>query len=100
MRRIKPAAAAFWISVVILAAMLVLIGFHRPPGDADEQENLLRAVERAAVQCYALEGEYPMSVKYLEQHYGVSYDSKKYFVSYSAFGSNIRPIVQVLPAPG
>lgn len=100
MRRIKPAAIAFWIAAVILAVMIIVIGITGEGDDHNERDTLGRAVEQAAVECYALEGEYPMSVKYLEEHYGVTYDHEKYFVSYRTFGSNIRPMVKILDAPG
>ena len=34
---------------------------------------------------------------YLEEHYGLSYDSKKYVVSYEVIGSNLMPDVTVIP---
>ena len=53
------------------------------------------ALERAAVQCYALEGSYPPDLEYLQKHYGIIIDKKKYFYDYSIFASNIKPEIQV-----
>lgn len=100
MRRIKPVALAFWISMALLTVMLVVLGLQQRGDDEEELKNLALAVERAAVQCYALEGQYPMSAEYLVKHYGVTYDAKKYIISYSTFGSNIRPFVKILKLAG
>jgi|GEM_PF-1169678 len=54
------------------------------------------AVLKGAVQCYAVEGRYPESLSYLEQHYGVSYDKDKFIVSYEITGSNRMPQVTVI----
>ncbi|MBQ1190149.1 MAG: hypothetical protein IIX57_07040, partial [Lachnospiraceae bacterium] len=46
-----------------------------------EQLNVLdQAIRRATIQCYAIEGRYPPSVEYLEEHYGISIDREKYYV--------------------
>ncbi len=56
------------------------------------------AVRRASVQCYAIEGRYPPSVEYLEEHYGISIDREKYHVFYDGWASNIMPDITVFPA--
>ena len=45
-----------------------------------QEESTKNAVLKGAVQCYAVEGRYPESLSYLEQHYGVSYDKDKFIV--------------------
>lgn len=55
------------------------------------------AVTRAAVQCYAIEGQYPPSLDYLRDNYGLSVDLERYIVDYRAFASNIMPVITVLP---
>ena len=47
---------------------------------AREEETLRKAVARASVQCYAIEGRYPPSVEYLEENYAVQINRKKYNV--------------------
>ena len=69
-------------------------------GERSQAEGLQmaqQAVERAVVQCYAVEGAYPQSIEYLEDHYGLVVDHDRYVVTYEAFASNLRPYVQVLP---
>ncbi len=65
-----------------------------------KEENLnalVEAVRRASVQCYAIEGRYPPSVEYLEEHYGISIDRNSYNVFYSGWASNIMPDITILP---
>ena len=54
------------------------------------------AVLRGTVQCYAVEGAYPSSLSYLEEHYGLVINHEKYIVSYNAYASNLAPDVRVL----
>ena len=61
-----------------------------------QEESTKNAVLKGAVQCYAVEGRYPESLSYLEQHYGVSYDKDKFIVSYEITGSNRMPQVTVI----
>jgi hypothetical protein len=53
------------------------------------------AIERAVMQCYALEGSYPPSLEYLVQNYGLILDQKRYVYLYETVAGNIHPIVQV-----
>ena len=71
-------------------------------GKADQESLVMteRAVRRAAVQCYALEGSYPASLADLEERYGVSIDESRIFVDYQYIASNPMPDITVLPAAG
>ena len=62
-----------------------------------EQESLQNAVIQSAVHCYSVEGAYPESLDYLKKHYGITWDEKKYKVSYVIVAKNIRPEVEVIP---
>ncbi len=63
-----------------------------------EQLNVLdQAIRRATIQCYAIEGRYPPSVEYLEEHYGLSIDREKYHVFYDGWASNIMPDITIFP---
>lgn len=56
---------------------------------------LQNSIQRASVQCYAIEGRYPSSVDYLVKNYGIQIDEKKYAVFYEGFASNIMPDITV-----
>ena len=49
------------------------------------------------MQCAAVEGAYPASLKYLEEHYGLIVNHSDYAVTYEAFASNVPPSVVVVP---
>ncbi|MCI8425581.1 MAG: hypothetical protein HFJ72_07995 [Adlercreutzia sp.] len=55
------------------------------------------AVLDAAMQCAAVEGAYPSSLSYLEEHYGLIVNHSDYAVTYEAFASNVPPSVVVVP---
>ena len=88
-----------WITlaaVLILAiAAAVLPGLSRQLRQ-ESREAIRDAVLRSAVQCYAVEGVYPESLRYLEEHYGLRVNHRDYIVAYQAFASNCLPDVQVL----
>ena len=69
-----------WILWVLLLALL-LGGFA--------------AVQRSALQCYAVEGAYPPDLQYLEDNYGLQVNKKDFYVTYEAFASNLPPTVRV-----
>lgn len=62
---------------------------------ARQGESLQEAILRSAVHCYAVEGSYPESLAYLEEHYGITYNKDQYLVDYEITGSNILPDVTV-----
>ena len=100
----KKAKRPFWgylTSVLVLTACLCLLlagtGQIASRTKTEQLDVLTQAIERASVQCYAIEGRYPPSVEYLEEHYGLSIDHHKYNVFYSGWASNIMPDITVIP---
>ena len=53
------------------------------------------AVQRSALQCYAVEGAYPSDLQYLEENYGLQVNREDFYVTYEAFASNLPPTVRV-----
>ena len=62
-----------------------------------EAEGLKNSILQSAVHCYAMEGFYPDSLGYLQEHYGLQYDPDRYVVAYEVIGSNLMPDVSVIP---
>ena len=93
------------ISVVVLscligAIMLYMIMRMVRFGEGTENrqaQSIERIIRKAAVQCYALEGEYPPDVAYLSENYGVILDEKRYFYFYDVSMGNMMPDIQVIP---
>lgn len=87
-------------AALLLGLLFFLACTRSIAGKAGEERlnALAEAVRRASVQCYAIEGRYPPSVEYLEEHYGVSIDRSRYHVFYDGWASNIMPEITILPA--
>ena len=64
----------------------------------EQLESTKQAVRNATVQCYSLEGQYPPSVQYLKDYYGLQVDTDRYIVDYrrNEIG-NMMPEITVLP---
>lgn len=82
--------------VLIAVFAVVMLNFAGRTGQREE-ETLKKAVTRASVQCYAIEGRYPPSVEYLEENYGIQINRKKYNVFYDGFASNVMPEINIIP---
>lgn len=61
-----------------------------------QKKSLEDALKKDMVHCYAMEGRYPESVQYMEEHYGLTYDKEKYLIDYELVGSNLMPDVMVI----
>jgi len=93
-----------WIGLVFFACVVAAagLGIAGMRGRNSEQQLVVqkKAIERAAVLCYALEGYYPPQIEYLENKYGLIVDRDRFLVVYRTFGSNIRPEVAVYRVAG
>ena len=90
-----------------LILFLGLIGFlyfgvsqTKAAANKESLKYLENAIQRATVQCYAIEGMYPPDIAYLEKNYGIIVDHKKYAVHYEVFAANILPDITVLDLSG
>ncbi|GFI62500.1 hypothetical protein IMSAG049_01684 [Clostridiales bacterium] len=83
-------------------ALAVIFGFlisfdELEKGRAEEDmRQLEETLRRGCVACYAAEGSYPQDLEYLEKHYGIQIDKKRYTVRYDAFAQNLMPDITVL----
>lgn len=84
-------------SLVLIAVFAVVMSSFAGRTGQREEETLRKAVARASVQCYAIEGRYPPSVEYLEDNYGIQINRKKYNVFYDGFASNVMPEITIIP---
>lgn len=93
-----PAAG---IVIMLLLFLVFILFFYRQfSGMSDEVkdsdiEMLKNALNNAAVTCYAIEGSYPESLEYIEEHYGITVDREKYIVEYQIFLPNVMPEITV-----
>jgi len=88
-----------FIAIVIVAVIFVYIGLGNLGTTQQEKQLAIArdAIIRAAVQCYALESQFPPSLQHLVDNYGLTLDEDKFIYHYQAIGSNMVPNIQVFP---
>jgi hypothetical protein len=86
----------FAISCAFLLFLILGVHFVDSTTISKQQESLENALERSIVQCYAVEGMYPPSLKYLTEHYGLTYNTNLFWIDYTFYGSNLPPDVTVI----
>ena len=88
-----------FVAVVIVLVILVYAWMGNLSNTQQEKqlEFARDAIIKAAVQCYAMESQYPPSLQYLVDNYGLTLDEKKYVYHYRAIGSNMTPEIKVFP---
>lgn len=84
------------LAIGMLLCFLLALGRLHSGYRSEGRDQLEEALHRTAVACYAAEGNYPPSVEYMVQHYGLQYDSKTYRVHYELFASNLMPDITVV----
>ena len=89
-------AASFILFAAFFAIFFLGISNVSTKTDEKQAESLELAITRGIAHCYATEGHYPEDLSYLVSHYGISYDSNKYFVDYTVLGENIFPEVTII----
>ena len=91
--------AVSFIIIVLILVVLTNIGLAdlSRVQEKNQLEVVQDAIIKAAVQCYALESQYPPSLQYLVENYGIILDEEKYVYHYRAIGSNMVPEIVVFP---
>jgi hypothetical protein len=87
------AAAAVFLAIVLLFVFAFASVSSRSA--AEETVVLERALRRAIVTCYAVEGKYPPNLDYLYDNYGITVDENRFAVFYDVFASNVMPSFSV-----
>lgn len=91
----------FKVSITLLISVIALISISNFEGDIRQEsislmevEDLEKVLNEALISCYAVEGAYPSSIKYLK-HYGMVFDDEKYIYEYDAVNSYELPKLKV-----
>ena len=93
-RRWPPAAG---LLLAGLAGAVLMVDRGILPGASGQSRELIeKAVRRSAVQCYAIEGAYPVSVEDLEERYGLRVDQERWMVDYRYVADNLSPDITVI----
>lgn len=91
-----PIRLLYLLCPVILIIFWILLGSVDQSTLDRQKDSLQHAIDRDIIHCYAVEGFYPPSLSYLEEHYGLTYNKELFFVDYRPVGSNMRPEVTIL----
>lgn len=86
----------YFICPLFLIVFLLSLSSIQESTLEKQQESLESALIRDITHCYAVEGFYPPSLSYIEEHYGLTYDKELFFVDYRPVGSNMRPDVTII----
>ncbi len=84
------------IFTVIAVLFVMAVDYSGRSTIEKQKESLERAISRDIVQCYAIEGMYPPSLEYMQDHYGLTYDSESFFVDYQPVAANLYPAFTVI----
>ncbi len=81
----------------LLVVIVVLFGLQTVSGSSNKERlnTTEQAIRRSAVQCYAIEGQYPPDLQYLQDNYGLIVDKDTYVYHYQSNGTNIMPDIRV-----
>lgn len=83
---------------LIICILIFIFGIQnmKSNSSAEQIRHLRDVVTKDIAQCYALEGTYPPNLEYLEEHYGLRYDKKLFYIDYISIGSNIFPDISII----
>ena len=84
------------IFVLIAVCFVLAVEYSGRSTIEKQQESLEKAIARDIVQCYAIEGQYPPTLEYMEEHYGLTYDKDTFFVDYQPIAANLYPDYTVI----
>ena len=99
-RRYFAAVKKFPISlavfILVMAAFIFGISNAADSKIMNEKEILTNALQCDIIHCYAVEGIYPPSLGYIEEHYGLIYDKDRFIINYVNEGANISPTFVII----
>lgn len=98
-RKRRKRNVLFACVAIAIALMLAFVGVNHLRLSSREQgaAAIRRAILDAAIRCCAIEGSYPLSLKHLEDSYGLRINHDDYVITYEAYASNMAPSVVVVP---
>ena len=99
-RKSKGSCSKMFLSaaVFIVIALIFIQGIDSISTGTKRRhrESLENDQMRSVTHCYALEGTYPVTLDYLKDHYGLTYDESLFLVDYQTLGSNILPDITII----
>lgn len=98
-KRLSAIKKAIPVALTVIVLWAIVIGATKTQEQAAGQAQKLteESIRRAAVQCYALEGIYPVNIEYLMDHYGIRPDTNRFIIHYQFIADNLLPDIAVIP---
>jgi len=93
---LRSAIAPVLFTLAVMGMIVYGLSQTEESSRAEAVRILEDSIRRAVVTSYAVEGRYPDSISYIEDHYGVHIDRDKYIVHYMIFASNLMPDIMVI----
>ena len=97
---IKGARSTRIIVLLLIAALALCVAAYFGVQSAVREQtaqSMRSAIVDTALECYAIEGAFPSSIQYLEDHYGLVVNDKDFLVTYECYADNVAPSVVVVP---
>ena len=93
---LRGAVVPILFTLVVMGMIVYGLRQTEESSRAEGMRILEESIRRAVVISYAVEGRYPASIEYIEEHYGIHIDRTRYAVHYNIFASNLLPDITVL----
>jgi len=93
---IRTAVVPVLFTVVVVGMIIFALNQTEQSSRAEGLRILEDSIHRAVVVAYAIEGRYPESIEYIEEHFGVYIDRTRFVVHYKIFASNLFPDIAVI----
>lgn len=99
LKKLSVMVRYLFMPILMLAAvgiLLISVGNVSEKQQAENLNQIQESIHKAVLNCYAIEGSYPATLDYVEQHYGLQIDHDRYDVFYEVFAQNIMPEITVI----
>lgn len=89
-----------WIAptgLLLLSLWGLFFGLIDAENTNDRQDTLRlqESIQKAAVECYSIEGRFPKDLSYLKEKYGLVINEEEYSILYRVDGQNLMPDIYV-----
>ena len=84
------------LAILIIPIFINIIHVADTSSSNEAMRLATESIKRATITCYAIEGSYPPSYRYLKENYNISIDENTFAVHYEIFASNIMPEITVI----
>ena len=84
------------LAIGVVLAVAVFFAMQNAVREQTAQ-SMRQAVLGSALECYAIEGAFPASIGYLQDHYGLVVNDRDFLITYECYADNVAPSVVVMP---